>query len=98
MARHVDESRRMRSLTASGPFWSWLRENPIDLIYIALTLYVGYNYFTPLPPHQGLALFCLLVFIGLFLRPRPAGGEIISLHCSPSLFSGMWSSSIMRSP
>ena len=75
MARHVDEARHMRSLTSSGPFWSWLRENPIDLIYIALTLYVGYNYLTPLPPHQGLALFCFLVFTGLFLRPRPAGSQ-----------------------
>jgi len=41
MARHVDEARHMRSLTSSGPFWSWLRENPIDLIYIALILSTG---------------------------------------------------------
>lgn len=39
------------------------------LVYIGLTLYVFYNYFRPLPTHQGLALFCLFVFVGLFLRP-----------------------------
>ena len=51
----------------------WLKQNPLDLIYIALTFYVWYNYFNPFPPHKALALYCLLVFVGLFLRPRPAG-------------------------
>jgi TRAP transporter 4TM/12TM fusion protein len=49
----------------------WLKDRWMDLIYIGLTFYVGYNYLWPLPTHQALALFCLLVFVGLFLRPRP---------------------------
>lgn len=42
-------------------------------VYIALAAYVIYNFFHPLPPHQGRALFLLFVFVGLFLKPRPAG-------------------------
>ena len=38
-------------------------------IYYLLTGYVLYSFFYPLSPHQGRALFLMIVFVGLFLKP-----------------------------
>ncbi|MFH1490532.1 MAG: TRAP transporter fused permease subunit, partial [Pseudomonadota bacterium] len=53
------------------PMWSWLKEHPMGLVYLLLTGYVFYNFFWPRSPHQGRAMFLLLVFVGLFLQARP---------------------------
>lgn len=42
----------------------------MGLVYGLLTAYAFYNFFSPLPPHQGRALFLLIVTVGLFLKPR----------------------------
>lgn len=42
----------------------------MGLVYGLLTAYAFYNFFLPLPPHQGRALFLLIVTVGLFLKPR----------------------------
>ena len=57
------------------PMWRWLKEHPMGLVYILLTGYVFYNFFWPRAPHQGRALFLLIVFVGLFLKSRPPGSN-----------------------
>ena len=42
----------------------------MGLVYGLLTAYAFFNFFLPLPPHQGRALFLLIVTVGLFLKPR----------------------------
>lgn len=53
------------------PMISWFKKHPLGLLYFILTGYVFFNYFWPQPPHQGRALFLLIVFVALFLKPRP---------------------------
>lgn len=60
---------------AKSALWQWLKESPLAPIYIVLAAYVIYNFFRPLPPHQGRALFLLFVFTAVFLRPRPTGSS-----------------------
>jgi TRAP transporter 4TM/12TM fusion protein len=68
----VDDIIMSNGMANSGmPMWRWLKEHPVGLIYGLLTGYVFYSYFSPLPPHQGRALFLLIVFVGLFLKPFP---------------------------
>jgi TRAP transporter 4TM/12TM fusion protein len=50
----------------------WIKETPLAPIYVILTAYVLYSFFLPLPPLQGRALFLLIVFFALFLKPRQA--------------------------
>lgn len=57
------------------PTWRWFKEHPVGLIYALLTGYVFYSFFWPLPPHQGRALFLLIVFTGLFLKGHPSQGK-----------------------
>jgi len=59
-------------LNAGGSLQRWLTEHPVGPVYIVLVSYALYNFFWPLPSHQGRALFLLFVFVGLFLRPRTA--------------------------
>ncbi|MGD8984436.1 MAG: TRAP transporter fused permease subunit [Desulfobacteraceae bacterium] len=40
------------------------------VIYFLLTGYVLYSFFYPLPPHQGRALFLMIIYVGLFLKPN----------------------------
>lgn len=67
MHSHLSESEK--------PMGRWLKEHPMGLIYILLTVYVFYNFFWPRSPHQGRALFLLIVFVGLFLRTRPPDSD-----------------------
>jgi TRAP transporter 4TM/12TM fusion protein len=62
---------------AKAVLFAWLKENPLAPVFLVLTAYVIYNFFRPLPPLQGRALFLLLVFVSLFLRPRPADSSRI---------------------
>jgi len=66
-----------KSLSAS---WQLLRQSWISSVYLLLCAYVIYNFFWPLPPHQGRALFLLIVFVGLFLKPRPPGSRTYLLR------------------
>ena len=38
-------------------------------IYLLLTIYILYCFFYPLSPHQGRAIFLMIIFVALFLRP-----------------------------
>ncbi|MBW1999029.1 MAG: TRAP transporter fused permease subunit [Deltaproteobacteria bacterium] len=58
-----------------GIIWDRAKKSASTLIYLALCVYVVYNFFSPLPPHQARALFLLLVFLGLALRPAPQGSK-----------------------
>lgn len=49
-----------------------VKETPLALLYLVLTAYVIYHFFRSLAPLQGRAVFLLMVFGALFLRPRPA--------------------------
>lgn len=63
------------ALNAGGAFRQWLKEHRTGPVYIVLAAYVVYNFFWPLPSHEGRALFMLLVFLGLMLKARPAGSS-----------------------
>ncbi|MDB4444401.1 TRAP transporter large permease subunit, partial [bacterium] len=62
---------------AKKALFAWLKETPLAPVFLVLTVYVIYNFFRPLPPLQGRALFLLMVFVSLFLRPRPADSRRI---------------------
>jgi len=41
----------------------------MKVMYLLLTGYVLYAFFNPLSPHQGRAIFLLIIFVALFIRP-----------------------------
>jgi len=55
----------------------WLEKHPLAPLFLVLTAYVVYHFFRPLPPLRGRALFLVMVFVSLFLRPRPADSRRI---------------------
>jgi len=55
----------------------WWKQFPLIPVYVILSAYVVYNFFWPLPPHQGRALFLLIVFGALMLKPRPRKVKIL---------------------
>ncbi len=67
MIEHVENSIRV--------LIEWIKETPLAPVYFILTAYIFYSFFLPLPPLQGRALFLLLVFFALFLKPRQAGSN-----------------------